>query len=132
LPILPGLVRYDEVRRGEVRHAIRFTLPCTRASYVAPATHYAVPGGCDENDPNAPPMGIRLRLRPDFDDGSFPSGARAVSTAMKRYGLILADNGSSFYFQGESNPGWTRDDIEPLKSIPASAFEAVDVPPLER
>jgi hypothetical protein len=131
LPIMPGLVRYDEVRAGEIRHAIRFTLPCTKPNYVAPATHYAVPGGCDENDPNAPPMGIRVRLRADFDDSAFPASARVVVAAMKRYGLILADNGSSFYFQGDSNAGWTEDDIEPLKDIPASAFEAVDVPPLE-
>jgi hypothetical protein len=131
LPIMSGLVRYDEVRAGEIRHAIRFTLPCTKPNYVAPATHYAVPGGCDENDPNAPPMGIRMRLRADFDDSGFPASARVVVAAMKRYGLILADNGSSFYFQGDSNPGWTEDDIEPLKDIPASAFEAIDVPPLE-
>jgi hypothetical protein len=72
-----------------------------------------------------------VRLRADFDDGRFPASARVVTTAMKRYGMILADNGSSFYFQGDANPGWTEDDIEPLKSIPASAFEAVDVPPLE-
>jgi hypothetical protein len=131
LPIMSGLVRYDEVRAGEIRHAIRFTLPCTKPNYVAPATHYAVPGGCDENDPNAPPMGIRVRLRADFDDSAFPASARVVVTAMKRYGLILADNGSSFYFQGDSNAGWNEDDIEPLKDIPASAFEAIDVPPLE-
>lgn len=131
LPIMPGLVRYAEVRAGAIHHAIRFTLPCTRPNYVAPGTHYAVPGGCDENDPNAPPMGIRVRLRADFDDSRFPASARVVTTAMKRYGMILADNGSSFYFQGDSNPGWTEDDIEPLKDIPASAFEAIDVPSLE-
>jgi hypothetical protein len=76
-------------------------------------------------------MGIRMRLRADFDDSGFPASARVVTTAMKRYGMILADNGSSFYFQGDSNPGWTEDDIEPLKDIPASAFEAIDVPALE-
>ena len=131
LPIMPGLVRYAEVRAGAIHHAIRFTVPCTRPNYVAPGTHYAVPGGCDENDPNAPPMGIRVRLRADFDDSRFPASARVVTTAMKRYGMILADNGSSFYFQGDSNPGWTEDDIEPLKDIPASAFDAIDVPSLE-
>jgi hypothetical protein len=131
LPIMPGLVRYAEVRAGAIHHAIRFTVPCTRPNYVAPGTHYAVPGGCDQNDPNAPPMGIRVRLRADFDDSRFPASARVVTTAMKRYGMILADNGSSFYFQGDANPGWTEDDIEPLKGIPASAFEAVEVPPLE-
>jgi hypothetical protein len=131
LPIMSGLVRYAEVRAGEIHHAIRFTVPCTRPNYVNPATHQAVPGSCDETDPNAPPMGIRVRLRANFDDSSFPASARVVTTAMKRYGMILADNGSSFYFQGDSNPSWTEDDIEPLKDIPASAFEAVDVPPLE-
>jgi hypothetical protein len=131
LPIMPGLVRYAEVRAGVINHAIRFTVPCTRPNYVNPATHYAVPGSCDIDDPDAPPMGIRVRLQADFDDSSFPASARVVTTAMKRYGLILADNGSSFYFQGDSNAGWTEDDIEPLKDIPASAFEAVDVPPLE-
>jgi hypothetical protein len=129
LPIMPGLVRYDEVRSGDIRHAIRFTLPCTRPNYVNPASHYAVPDGC--SDPDAPPMGIRVRLRNTFDDSGFPEGAHVVVAAMKRYGLILADNGSSFYFQGDANAGWTEDDIEPLKDIPASAFEAVEVPPLE-
>jgi hypothetical protein len=131
LPIMPGLVRYAEVRAGAINHAIRFTLPCTRPNYVAPGSHYAVPPSCNENDPNAPPMGIRMRLRSDFNDSSFPASARVVTTAMKRHGIILADNGSSFYFQGDANPGWTEDDIEPLKDIPASAFEAVEVPPLE-
>jgi hypothetical protein len=131
LPIMPGLVRYAEVRAGAIHHAIRFTVPCTRPSYVAPGTHYAVPSGCSENDPNAPPMGIRMRLRGDFDDSAFPASARVVTTAMKRYGMILADNGSSFYFQGDANPGWTEDDIEPLKRIPVSAFEAVEVPVLQ-
>jgi hypothetical protein len=131
LPIMSGLVRYAEVRAGAINHAIRFTVPCTRPNYVAPGTHYAVPGGCDEDDPNAPPMGLRVRLRADFNDSAFPASARVVTTAMKRYGMILADNGSSFYFQGDANPGWTEDDIEPLKDIPATAFEAVDVPPLE-
>jgi hypothetical protein len=131
LPIMPGLVRYAEVRAGAIHHALRFTVPCTRPAYVAPGTHYAVPPGCNDDDPNAPPMGIRMRLRSNFDDSAFPPSARVVTTAMKRYGMILADNGSSFYFQGDANPGWTEGDIEPLKRIPASAFEAVEVPALE-
>ena len=131
LAIAPGILRYDEVRAGAVRHALRFTLPCTRANYVAPATHHAVPGGCDENDPNAPPMGMRVRLRADFDISRAPASAQAVLTAMKRYGMILADNGSSFYFQGEANTGWTDDDIDPLKDVPASAFEVVTMAPME-
>jgi hypothetical protein len=129
LPILPGLVRYDEVKRGAVEHAIRFTVDCTRANFVAPATHQAVPGGCD--DPNAPPMGLRVRLRADYDLSSLSPPAQAVARAMQRYGMIVADNGSNFYFQGEDNPGWTEDDVEPLKTIPASAFEAIAPPALE-
>jgi hypothetical protein len=131
LPIMPGLVRYAEVRAGAINHAIRFTVECTRPNYVSPGTHYAVPGDCDPNDPNSPPMGMRVRLRADFDDSAFPPSARVVVAAMKRYGMILADNGSNFFFQGDANAGWTEDDIEPLKDIPASAFEAVAVPALE-
>jgi hypothetical protein len=131
LAITPGILRYDEVRAGEVNHAIRFTVPCTRPNYVAPASHYAVPGGCDDSDPNAPPMGLRVRLRADYDVSGLPESVQVVLTAMKRYGMILADNGSSFYFQGEANLGWTEDDIEPLKDVPASAFEVIAPPPLE-
>jgi hypothetical protein len=131
LAVTPGIVRYDEVRAGEVKHAIRFTVPCTRPNFVAPATHYAVPGGCDESDPDAPPMGLRVRLRADYDISEFSESAQVVLAAMKRYGMILADNGSSFYFQGEANLGWTEDDIEPLKDVPASAFEVITPPPLE-
>jgi hypothetical protein len=132
LAITPGIVRYDEVRAGEIRHALRFTVPCTRPNYVEPATHHAVPGGCDPFDPNAPPMGLRVRLRADYDVSRASPGARVVLRAMQRYGMILADNGSSFYFQGEANPGWTDEDIDPLKDVPASAFEVIELPPMER
>jgi hypothetical protein len=131
LAIAPGIVRYDEVRAGQVNHAIRFTTSCTSASFVSPATHLAVPGGC-EGDLNAPPMGLRVRLKADFDIASFSESARVVLTAMKRYGMILADNGSDFYFQGEAHLGWTDEELDDLKSVPASAFEAVAVPPLEQ
>ncbi|HEY3500388.1 MAG TPA: hypothetical protein VGK73_37105 [Polyangiaceae bacterium] len=131
LAITPGIVRYDEVRAGEIRHAIRFTVPCTGPHFVEPATHYAVPGGCDQNDRTLPPMGLRVRLRSDYDISRAPQSAQVVLRAMQRYGMILADNGSSFYFQGEAHPGWTEDDIEPLKDVPASAFEAIVPPPLE-
>jgi hypothetical protein len=132
LAITPGLVRYDEVKSGELTHAIRFTLHCTRANFVAPATHQAVPGSCNASDPNAPPMGLRVRLRADYDLTSLSASAQVVARAMQRYGLILADNGSDFYFQGEDNPGWTATDVEPLKTLPASAFEALTPPPLEK
>lgn len=128
LAIAPGLLRYDEVRAGEVTHALRFTLDCTTNKYVKPATHHAVPGGCDPND--GPPMGTRVRLRADYDIEKLSPSAQVVLRGMKKYGMILADNGSNFYFQGEANRGWTEDDIEPLKSVPASAFEVVAMPPL--
>jgi hypothetical protein len=125
LAIAPGLLRFDEVRAGEVTHALRFTLKCTTNMYVNPATHQAVPGGCDPN--NGPPMGTRVRLKADYDISKLSVGAQVVLRGMKKYGMILADNGSNFYFQGEANAGWTDDDIEPLKGVPASAFEVVQM-----
>jgi hypothetical protein len=124
LPILPGLVRYDEVMAGAVRHALRFTVSCTRPNYVEPASHFAVPSSCDPNDPNAPPMGLRVRLKADYDLSGFNAVARTVAQAMKTYGMILADNGGDFQFQGERNLLWD-DDIQQLKQVPASAFEVV-------
>ena len=128
LAIAPGILRYDEVRAGEVTHALRFTLNCTTNKYVSPATHQAVPGGCDPA--KGPPMGTRVRLKADFDIGKLSASAQVVLKGMKKYGMILADNGSNFYFQGQANRGWTEDDIEPLKTVPASAFEVVTMPPL--
>jgi hypothetical protein len=128
LPIGPGLLRYDEVRAGEVTHAIRFTLKCTTDKYVKPATHEAVPGGCDKT--KGLPMGARVRLKADFDVAKLSASAQVVARGMQKYGMLLADNGSNFYFQGEANAGWTDDDIEPLKGIPASAFEVIAMPPL--
>jgi hypothetical protein len=128
LPIAPGVLRYAEVRAGVVTHALRFTLNCTADSYVNPATHQAVPGGCDPK--NGPPMGTRVRLRADYDISKLSQSAQVVLRGMQKYGMILADNGSNFYFQGQANSGWTEDDIEPLKTVPASAFEVVTVPAL--
>ena len=125
LPILAGLVRADEAMAGEINHAFRFTVTCTQASMVAPATHNAVPGGCAGNT-NAPPMGLRVRLRADYDVSGFSSVPRAIARAMQRYGLILADNGSNFYITGEDNPAWDDDALNELKQIPASAFEALE------
>jgi hypothetical protein len=129
LPIAPGLVRLFEVRAGKVTHAIRFTVRCTQPHYVAPATHQAVPGSCDPT--NSPPMGLRVRMKADYDISGLSQSAQVVATGMKTYGMIIADNGSNFFFQGEDNQGWTDDDIEPLKTIPASAFEVIVPPPLE-
>jgi hypothetical protein len=131
LAITPGVLRYDEVKSGEVKHAIRFTVKCSRPNFVAPASHQAVPGDCDASDPNAPPMGLRVRLKADYDVSALSASAQVVAHAMQKYGMIVADNGSNFYFQGEDNPGWTEDDVEPLKQIPASAFEALTPPALE-
>jgi hypothetical protein len=128
LAIAPGVLRYAEVRAGEVTHALRFTLRCTTNKYVEPASHFAVPDGCGAED--GPPMGTRVRLKADFDVSSYSESAQVVLRGMKKYGMILADNGSNFYFQGEADSGWTEDDIEPLKEVPGSAFEVVEMPPL--
>jgi hypothetical protein len=121
LPILPGLVRYDEVEAGSIDHAIRFTVDCTRNRYVWPARHQA-----GVRDATCPPMGARFRLRAGFDVGGFGSDARVVLTAMQRYGIIVADNGSNWYFQGTTDARWGDGLLDQLKSVPASAFVAVD------
>ena len=125
LPIMPGLVRYDEVAGGELPHAIRFTMRCTLDSAVRPATHVAGSASCG----SGLAMGSRVRLKADYDISTFPERAQVVARAMKKHGMILADNGSNFYFTGEANTNWTDDeDISPLKAIPASAFEVVVTP----
>jgi hypothetical protein len=132
LPVAAGILRYDEVLAGAVRHAIRFTVDCTTPHYVRPASHYAVPGGCDEADPNAPPMGLRVRLSRDYDTSGLSEPTRVILTGMQHYGMVLADNGSNFYFQGDMDPDWPEGVIEELKSVPASAFEVVaPVPELQ-
>ena len=122
LPILPGLVRWDEVASGLVDHAIRFTTPTTRRSFVWPARHQA--GSTDEA--TAPPMGARFRLKASYRPTGMSAHARTIIRAMRAYGLVLADNGASWYFQGTSDPDWPAGLIAELKRIPASAFEAVD------
>jgi len=123
LPILPGLVNYDEVASGAVDHAIRFTAQCTTQAYVWPARHEA-----GQSSPDCPPMGARFRLNAGFTLPSSQCSAmcQTVLTTMKTYGLILADNGSNWYFQGTSDTRWTYDAVDELKQIPASAFVAVD------
>jgi hypothetical protein len=125
LPILPGLVRYDEVASGRITHAIRVTFSQTQASYIFPATHVA----SSRTDVDLPPMGLRLRLRDDFDTAALTGQARVIAVAMQQYGLIVADNGSNWYFQGAPSPGWNDDDLGQLKRIPGSAFEVVDTGP---
>jgi hypothetical protein len=120
LPIFPGLVRYDEVQAGAIDHAIRMTVDCTRRSYLWPARHEA---GSSNRD--CPPMGARFRLLLSFDDSHFSPDARVVVDAMKHYGLIVADNGSDWYFQGTEDSNWSDSLLDQLKTIPASQFQAV-------
>jgi hypothetical protein len=122
LPILPGLLRWNEVRRGRVDHAIRFTTDVTSRHHVWPARHDA--GSRDSL--RFPPMGARFRMKQSFSPAGFGPRGRAVIAAMKKYGLVLADNGSPWYFQGERNPHWPDRLIADLKRIPARAFVAVD------
>ena len=125
LPIFPGLVRYDEVASGKIQHAFRFTLPKTRAAFVPPASHWAA----NTTDPSAPPMGMRLRLKSSYDISGFSSQMQVILTAMKHYGLILADNGSSLFVTGVSDSRWGSD-LDSLKTVPASAFEVVQMNPI--
>jgi hypothetical protein len=121
LPIFPGLVRWDEVQAGEIDHAIRFTVACTTRRYVWPARHQA-----GQADPRCPPMGARFRLKRGFDLDGFGQNAQVVLRAMQRHGLIVADNGSDWYFQGTVDVGWTNGLLDQLKQVPAGAFVAVD------
>lgn len=128
LPILPGLVRYEEVAAGEIPHAIRVTFSRTQRGYILPATHFA----SSSSDPALPPMGLRLRLKASFDVTALTGQARVIAEAMQRYGLIVADNGSNWYFQGAPSAGWVDDDLNQLKAISGSHFEVVDSGPILR
>jgi hypothetical protein len=121
LPIFPGLVRYDEVAAGRLEHAIRVTFESTRDAWVHPASHCAG----DTADPSAPPMGLRLRLEAGYGLGGFSGHVRTIAEAMKRYGLIVADNGSNWFFSGSSDRRWDDENLNQLKRIPGSAFEVV-------
>lgn len=121
LPVFPGLVRYDEVAAGHIDHALRVTLQHTKAAFVTPATHWAP----NSSDPNAAPMGMRMRLKANYDISSFPPQAQVILTAMKNYGVIVADNGSSMFVTGAPDDRWNNDDLSKLKQVPVSAFEVV-------
>jgi hypothetical protein len=127
LPILPGLLRWKEVRDGTIDHAIRFTTPETSTWHLWPARHDAG----SRSSHAYPPMGARFRLSDGFSAVGYSTKARAVIRAMKTYGLVLADNGSAWYFQGEQNKNWPSGFVEELKTIPASAFVAVDTSSLK-
>jgi hypothetical protein len=128
LPIFPGLARWDEVRRGVIDHALRFTAPRTRRAYVYPARHFA----SDATDPRLPPMGLRVRLGASVDVSSFPPQARVVLVALKRYGMILADNGSPWYISGAPDRHWSNDQLHTLGRLNGSDFEVVDTSSLPR
>lgn len=122
LPILPGLVRFDEVAAGEIAHALRFTAPQTRNAFVWPARHKA----SNLAGAQYPPMGQRFRLKASVDPGTFPASVRPILVALQRYGMMLADNGSSWYLSGAPDPRWSDDDLHALRRLTGASFEAVD------
>ena len=122
LPILPGLVRYDEVASGIITHALRFTVQRTQRKYIWPARHYA----SSITDPNVPPMGQRFRLKSSFDISSYPAQVQVILKAFKTYGIILADNGSNWYISGAPDPRWDDDMLSQLSRVKGSDFEAVN------
>jgi hypothetical protein len=126
LPILPGLVRRDEVLSGAIHHALRFTVRHTQAAFVHPATHFA----SSSNDPNLPPMGLRVRLKAGFDLSSFTGNSLVILQGLKTYGMFVADNGSDWYITGETNTSWDDNDLNQMKSVPGSAFEVVKLGPI--
>ncbi|HYW54477.1 MAG TPA: hypothetical protein VE826_10930 [Dongiaceae bacterium] len=129
LPILPGLVRYDEAaQNGEVDHALRFTVRRTQRAFIHPATHYA----SASTDPALPPTGLRVRLKSSFDVSAYTGASRAVLVALKRYGMLVADNGSDWFISGATDGRWNDTDLNQLKRVPASAFEVVQTGPIIR
>lgn len=128
LPIFPGLARYDEVASGAIEHALRFTAPRTRDAYVYPARHRAGSGSSSD----LPPMGLRLRLKSDVNISRFPKQSRVILTALRRYGMLLADNGSPWYVSGAPDRRWDNDDLHSLHELKGSDFEVVDTSALPR
>ncbi|MDL2335078.1 MAG: hypothetical protein QFC55_03500 [Chloroflexota bacterium] len=122
MPILPGLVRYDEVAAGIINHALRFTAPVTRRQYIYPARHFAA----DSNDASLPPMGLRVRLKASVDLSRFGPQSQVLLRALQTYGMILADNGSPWYVTGAPNVGWDDDDMHQLQTLHGADFEVVD------
>jgi hypothetical protein len=122
LPILPGLARYDEVAAGQIDHALRFTAPCTAPRYVYPARHEA--STC--NGPGLPPMGLRVRLKASVNISGLPAQARVVAEALKRYGMILADNGSPWFISGAPDRRWNNDALHLLDRLSGRDFEVVN------
>ncbi|HYJ79082.1 MAG TPA: hypothetical protein VEW03_05760 [Longimicrobiaceae bacterium] len=124
LPIFPGLVRYDEaVEQREIRHALRFTCPTTRRAYVHPARHFA----SSRTEATLPPMGMRVRLKAGFDVSGFPPAVQVILNAMKKHGMLLADNGSAWYVSGAPDPRWSDDELATLRSVRGRDFEVVQM-----
>jgi hypothetical protein len=129
LPILPGLVRYDEVMElGHIDHALRFTVQRTRRGYVTPARHYA----SSSDDASLPPMGMRVRLKSSVDPDDFPPAVQVIVKALQKYGMFLADNGSNWYISGTSDPRWNNDVLGSLHNLHGSDFEVIKMPPIQR
>ena len=126
LPIFPGLVRYDEVAAGAINHAIRFTVPVTQQAFTAPASHWA----SSVTDPDAPPMGTRLRLKASFDISSFSPANQVILTALQKYGMILADNGSAIYLSGAPDSRWNNSDLHLLDGVTGADFDVVTTGPV--
>jgi len=126
LPIFPGLARLYEVQQGVIYHALRFTVHQTQKAFIHPATHYA----SSSLDANDPPMGLRVRLKASFDISSFTGESKVVLVALKKYSMLVAYNGSDWYISGETNASWNDNDLNQLKTVPASAFEVVHTGPL--
>ena len=126
LPIFPGLARFDETAGGVINHALRVTFAHTQRGYVLPATHYA----SSSNDPTRPAMGMRLRLKANFDLSPYHGASRVLLIAMQRYGLIVADNGSNWFVSGASDARWDDSDLNQIKKVPGSAFEVVNTGPV--
>jgi hypothetical protein len=126
LSVFAGLARYDEVASGQIQHALRFTLQSSETAFTPPASHWAG----NSTNPYAAPMGMRMRLQASYDISSFPKQAQVVLAALKKYGMIMADNGSSMYITGDPDNRWNNNDLGTLKQVPASAFEVVLISPL--
>jgi hypothetical protein len=127
LPIFPGLARYDEVAAGAINHALRFTINSSQKGYVAPASHAA--GSC-ALDSACPPMGLRVRLKASVDVSAFKPQTKVILTALKKYGMIVADNGSDWYISGAPNAGWDDDDLHQLGMVKGMSFEVVQTGPI--
>ena len=126
LPIFAGLVRYDEVAAGQINHALRVTFSQTQSGFIHPATHEA----SSSTNPNRPPMGLRLRLKASYNISGFTGQARVILEALKKYGLIVADNGSNWFITGAADTRWNDNDLNQLKTVPGSQFEVVNTGPI--